>query len=345
MTGRVSNGMIHVLFKEWIVPHSKAMAAMEYMNELRVAKRHSRWDTEATGAHLLAPSHCGKSHIINKMYFSRFILPELRQSGEYGPDVPDSVIKRLQKKFLYLKVPSKPTLGDFGTSFLVALDDPFPSKKENVLDRIRRAEDIMGGFGTELIALDNFDQLTKKADRQSMKEASQVQDVVKTMLEHGFPIVFTGLYNAKEVILQNMQLKNRVKGLNIMPLRLEKDAEELYRFLAGLELLMLEHKIFDEPTGLCEEYVVLRLYYSSQGRIGILANIVRDAAKLASTERCKRIELRHISIAVDEYPVANKICRYNPFSVRSDHIIEQDCKTRVAADEQYYGKEYMEYFQ
>ncbi|QIO43094.1 hypothetical protein HA464_03250 [Rhizobium leguminosarum bv. trifolii] len=345
MTGRISNGKINALFKEWFVLHSKAMDAMDVMDELREAKRNSRWDTESTGAHLLAPSHCGKSHIVNKMYFSQRILPELRRSGQYAPDVSDGVIKKLQKKFLYFKVPEKPNVGDFGMNFLRALGDPFAGKRENVLERIRRGEDIMGALGTELLALDNFDQLSKGRDRQTILEASEVQDVVKNMIERGIPIVFVGLYNAKKTILQNMQLKNRVQRLDIMPLRLDKDAEELYRFVAGLEILMVENEIFDEPSGLCNEYVIVRLYYASQGRLGILANIIRDAAKLSSSRRRSCIDPSDLVAAVQKYPLENKICRYNPFSIKETMNIERDCKLRVAEDELHYDKEYMEYFQ
>ena len=89
MTGRVSKGMIRARFKEWIVPFQKAVAAMEALNEMRETKRNTRWDTEQIGAHILAPSHSGESHTVNKMYFSRFVIPELRASGAYAPDVSD----------------------------------------------------------------------------------------------------------------------------------------------------------------------------------------------------------------------------------------------------------------
>lgn len=344
MTGRVSNGKILALFKEWIIPHSKAVAAMDYLNDLREAKRNSRWDTEARGAHLLGPSHCGKSHIVNKIYFSHFVLPELRSSGEYDPSVSDGQIKKLQKKYLYLKVPEKPNLGDFGTSFLKSLGDPFAEKHDNVLSRIGRAEDIMNALGTELIALDNFDQLTKVRDRKTVEQASAVQEVVKNLLEKGFPIVFVGLYNARKTILQNMQLKNRSRELDILPLRWIKDAEEFYRYLAGLELLMLENVIFDKPSGLCDEYVAVRLYYASQGRLGVLSNIVAFAALIASKDRRPRIQIADLSAAVNQYSLKIKICRYNPFLVDDTARVERDSMTRVAEDEQHYDAEYMEHF-
>ncbi|QFY60425.1 hypothetical protein FZ934_08255 [Rhizobium grahamii] len=346
MTGRVSNGVIRSLFKEWIVLHSKADAAMEFLDELREARRHSRWDTEASGASLFSASHCGKSHIINKIYFSRRILPELRKDGIFHEGISDGAVKKLQRRFLYVKVPEKPNIGDFGTNLLRVVHDPFYQKREKVLDRIRRAEDIMNNPDdlTELLALDNFDQLSRKADRQTMKEASEVQDVVKTMMENGIPIVFTGLYNA-HAALNNMQIKNRVMELDIMPFRFEKDLEEFCKYVAGIELLMIENCIFDVPSGLYEDDLLIRLYYASQGRIGVLSNLIRDAAKLASTEKCQRIERIHLQKAVDDYPLKKGICEYNPFLIDKDKKIEIDCKTRVAADEKLYDKRYMEYFQ
>ncbi len=333
------------LFKEWIVVHSKAEKAMKYMDKLRSAKRASRWDTEALGAHLLSASHCGKSHIVNKMYFSHHILPELRRSGEFPESVPDDQVKRLQKKYLYVKVPPKATLGDFGTKLLVALDDGTPQiKGENVLDRIRRAEQVMQSAGTELLVLDNFDQLTKKADAESQKQATDIQDTVKSMMEHGLPIVFTGLYYARNAILKNMQLKNRAKSLDIMPLRLDRDRDEFRKFLVGLELLMLETGILDEESGLAEDYALLRLYYASQGRLGVLSNIVRDAAILASERKSSRIEVPDLVQSIDEYALDIEMCLYNPFLKLNDEEIERDCKVRVAVDEKGFGDKWMKYF-
>ncbi|NKL05596.1 hypothetical protein GFL39_11625 [Rhizobium leguminosarum bv. viciae] len=345
MTGRVSNGAIRLLFKEWIVVHAKAEAAMDFLDELREARRDSRWDTEATGASLFSASHCGKSHIINKIYFSHRVLPELRKDGIFHESVSDGNVKKLQRKFLYVKVPEKPNLGDFGTNLLRALHDPFYQKRENVLDRIRRAEDIMNNPDsfTELLALDNFDQLSKKSDRETMKDASQVQDVVKTMIENGIPIVFTGLYSA-HASLDNMQINNRVMELDIMPFRFEKDLEDFCKYVTGIELLMLDHRIFYEPSGLFEDSIIIRLYYASQGRIGVLSNIIRDAARLASTAKRPRIENIHLQKAVDDYPLKKGICEYNPFLISNDKKIEIDCRKRVAADEKFYGEKYMEHF-
>lgn len=344
MTGRVSRGIIRSVFKEWIVPYSKAYSVMEYFNDLREARRNSRWDTEQTGAYILAPSHCGKSHTCNKIYFSSFVIPEIRATATFRDDVPDGDIKKLQKRVVCARVPAKPTSGDFATMLLTAFDQPkWAHSRETVQQKIDRARDRADDLGNELLILDRFDQLTKQHDRETMKQASVIQEIIKNMIEDGWPLVLVGLPNAKKVI-DNMQLKNRIKKLDLMPMKFVEDAEEFSRFLAGLEMLMLQHRMFDEPSGLCDGPITLRLYYASQGRLGILCNIVRDAAILASSECAVRIGIKHLKAAVDGYSLENGICVYNPFEEEDEDGIAADCMIRVAEDEKYYGPEYHDYF-
>ncbi|QND38226.1 AAA family ATPase [Rhizobium leguminosarum bv. viciae] len=331
-------------FKEWYVPHTMALEVMETLNNLREAKRNSRYDTEQTGAHILAPSHSGKSHIVNKIYFSRHIIPEMRATGRFSPNVSDTDIKKLQKTVVYTKVPAKPTQHDYAAMLLKAFDLPrWAFSRESALQRIDRALEHAHDVGNELLMLDRFDQLARQYDRETMKQASAIMDITKNLMEDGWPIVLVGLPNARKAI-ENMQLKNRIKRLNMMPLKFKEDAAEFMKFLSGLEKLMLQSGIFDEESGLCESSVALRLYYASQGRLGVLCNIIRDAAVLASRARQARIERHNLLVAVELGPLENKICRYNPFEEDDEAGIAADCRERHADDERYYDKEYHDYF-
>ncbi|XAZ19502.1 TniB family NTP-binding protein (plasmid) [Sinorhizobium sp. B11] len=344
MTGRVSSGVIMARFKEWYVPHPMALDVMKTLNDLREAKRNSRYDTEQTGAHILAPSHCGKSHIVNKIYFSRHVIPEIRATGRFSPDVSDGDIKKLQKTVVYTKVPAKPTQHDFASMVLSAFDIPlWAFARETALQRIQRARKHAEDVGNELLILDRFDQLTKLHDRETMKQATVIQEITKNLMEDGWPIVLVGLPNAKKAI-NNMQLKVRIKKLKMMPLKFKQEAAEFIKFLRGLEKLMLQSGMFDEESGLCESSVALRLYYASQGRLGVLCNIIRDAAILASDGRQARIEYHNLVTAVEMGPLEDGICRYNPFEEDDEEGIAADCSARHAKDEEHYDKEYHQYF-
>jgi len=336
-------GEILGLFGEWIVPYSKATAALERLQMLRGRRQTTRWDTEQKGAYILAPAHSGKSHVVNKMLFSKVVIPELRASGLFAPDVSDGHIKRLQKKVIYAKMSQKPLYSDFTMMLLRMYGDPFWARKEKPSVQLLRAGDLREHHATELVIFDRFDQLTKLTlDKETMVQASLIQDAVKNMIEDGWPIVVVGLPNARNAV-NNMQNLVRMAKIDLMPMRFKYDLEEFHRFLAGLELLLLENGIFDQQSGIFENYHALRLYYASQGRLGVLCNIICEASILAYGSR--RIETRHIRASVETMARNIGICKINPYDERDDSQITALCKTRIAKDEVQYGPEYFEYFQ
>lgn len=81
MTGRVSNGVIRSLFKEWIVVHAKALAAMDYLDELRCQS--------AFKIHPLSASNFDPPYAVDQ----RLACPALAGVAEGRPSAGDAVLR------------------------------------------------------------------------------------------------------------------------------------------------------------------------------------------------------------------------------------------------------------
>jgi hypothetical protein len=312
MTGRFSQAEITVMFKEWVIPHSRAKKAMLLMEEMREQKRIARWDTEARAAYLVAPSQSGKTHTVSINYFENFVIPQFRMIADVDPKVPDQDVKRLQKLVLYVKIPARPHLGAFASALLSAMDDPFPFRG-SPYERLNRALTQMRAAGVELIIFDNFDHLSKFHTKDLEGEASRIQDILKEMIENGWPMVFVGLPSARRSTLRQIQLEHRMDEIYFGPFRTAD--QEFVEYLSCLDILMIDKGIFDESSFFENPAIYQRLLISSSGQLGVLSNTVRYAAKLASAEYAPRISTDHLSRAVQGYALKLNVCDHNPFSV------------------------------
>lgn len=319
MTGRRSNAEINTLFKQWVIPHSRADSAMEMMESMREQKRLSSWDLEAPAAYLTAPSQSGKSHTVSIAYFEKYVVPQFRAENCLGPEFSNSELKRLQKKVLYVKIPAKPSLGAFAAALLEAMHDTKPWNG-GPYERLNRAYTQMKELGVELLILDNFDHLAKVHTRTLQEEATRLQDTIKEMIEKGWPVVFVGLPSANTTILNQLQIAHRVEEIYFGPFRTPE--EEFVEYVGCLDILMVEHGIFDKESDLADPAIYRRLLISSVGQLGILSNTVRQAAKLASAQRLPRITVDHLKIAVRTYPMRLKLCAYNPFDIDDDEDLK-----------------------
>ncbi|TAZ35366.1 hypothetical protein ELH80_13785 [Rhizobium ruizarguesonis] len=312
MTGRLSQAEIVVKFKEWVIPHSRAERAMRVLEELREQKRLARWDTEARAAYLLAPSQSGKTHTVSRNYFENFVVPQFRAASGFGHDVSDEDAKKLQKLVLYVKIPARPHLGAFAAALLDALGDPRPWRGAPY-ERLHRALTQMREAGVELIIFDNFDHLSKSHTKDLEGEASRIQDILKEMIENGWPIVFVGLPSAKRSILRQIQIGHRMDEIYFGPFK--SPEQEFVEYLSCLDLLMINDGIMDESSNFENPHIYRRLLISSAGQLGVLSNTVRYATKLASAEKAAHVAVRHLAQAVNDYAMRLKICKYNPFDV------------------------------
>jgi len=317
MTGRISQAMITTMFKEFIIPHSRANAAMLMMQELREQKGNKRWDTEARAAYLLAPSQSGKSHTVGYNYFDTFIVPEFRAKANVDPAVSDADVKLLQKLVLYVKVPARPHLGAFAAAILEALGDPHPWK-DAPYERLARALTQLEEAGVELLIFDNFDHLTKAHTRDLQGEASRIQDILKEMIEKGWPMVFVGLPSAKKSILSEIQIGHRMDEIYFGPFATAE--KEFVEYLSSLDILMLDSGIFDEGFPFEDPRVFNRLLVACAGQLGIASNTIRCAAKLASAEKKPKLSINHLSTAVRTYNLRLKVCDYNPFDINDKQL-------------------------
>ncbi|MBY5545995.1 AAA family ATPase [Rhizobium leguminosarum] len=302
---------------------------MAMMEQLRAQKRSSPWDFEARAACLLAPSHSGKTHAVYHAYSKNHLVPQSRASGEFDATVSDEVIRRLQKKVLYVTVPSE-HLGAFASSLLRATGDLMPDRG-SVDARIARGRAQMEALGVELLVLGSFDNLTKQADATSARYADRTQATLRIMLEEGMPMVFVGTPSARSSILNEEQLSHRIDFIDFSPLRAPEDLREVQFYLAALDELMQADGIFPEPSKLA--LFTNKMIRAGRGRYGIISNLVRDAAILSSNEGGHKILERHLAQAVESYhqrtPLlsatpSDDLVKFNPFRVTAGVLPDEN---------------------
>ncbi len=317
MTSHRSAAEIEVLFRSFLIPHARAERTMQMVEQLREQKRKLPWGVEARAACLLAPSHSGKSQAANHMHFDRFLLPQLRQSGEYDADVSNDNIKKLQRKVIYVRIPSEYD-GAFAAELLIALGDPKPWKG-SVDERIRRALTIMISLGSEILILDSVDNLTRLRDSDSEKKADQTRGRMRFIIERGMPVLFIGTPSARESLFKETQLVHREQEIKFDRLTFPKDEIEYCEYLMGTDLLMVENGIFGDLSDLVAYHE--QLFIGSRNRFGVTSIIIMDAAILASAKNCPRIEEQHLAEAVQTYmertppdPWTPDGCDINPFT-------------------------------
>jgi hypothetical protein len=297
VTGHRSAAEIELLFKTWIIPHSRADSIMRVMEKMREHKRKLPWGVEARGAHLLAPSHSGKTHAVYTNHFQTYILPECRKSGRFALDVPADDIKRLQTLVAFARIPSAYD-GAVVASLLEALGDPRPYKG-SVDERFDRAFTIMSSQSRELLVLDSFDNLNRAGDIVSERKADATRGRLRTLIERGMPILFLGIPSARDSILKESQLTHRSDEVEFAPLTLPKDELEYGLYLTALDLLMVHHGIFAEESDLTKYFY--QLFVGSRNRLGVTSLITMKAAISASAEKRPHIQERHLSDAVVSY--------------------------------------------
>lgn len=208
-------------------------------------------------------------------------------------------------------VPAGATVKGVASKLLWNLGDPAHSRGSRDTMTIRLIQ-LIKDCRVELIFLDEMNHFI---ERDSEKLLKTVSDWLKELIiETKIPLVAFGLPTAELVLSPstNPQLSRRFshrRSLN--PFGWQHDDGEEFRTLLHLietQLPLLEN------SRLTEKDMALRFYYASDGTIGYVMTLIRNATKLALKQNRERLELDLLAITFEDHIKNDKPGKkFNPF--------------------------------
>ena len=294
-------------FKMFRIPHPRLILVRDRINTMRSVARLAR--QHAPGPHgnavhhmflpIIAPSGSGKSTCI-KDYLENVVSNETLAPG--------------QRPLMHVSLSAKANVKRMGSDILEAFEDPdFEEGSSEQL--LRRAYNHLELAQTEVLVLDELhhiiNQDTKKATAWSVTET------IKRMLIRGVcPMILIGTPEVRHALLSNPQMKSRcLEPILLDPLdnSLPDEWKMFLDHCAGVDLKMVEHRIFPKPSGLIGGDIPACLYEVSKGVIGIVSNLVMVAAGRAAKDNRTHVTRDDLDQAVQRWAIPIGITDRNPF--------------------------------
>ncbi len=191
--------------------------------------------------------------------------------------------------YLYVLVPSSPKKKGAAAAFLRALRDPNPSRGTE-WDMISRVHRLIKECRVRMIFVDEFQHLV---DKDTQKIVHAVADFLKDIINQAHvPMVLTGKLGEAEPILEaNSQLDRRVgTPLVLCPFEWDRSRPETIKEFRTL-MRDIDRALPLDPLGLQEEEVSFRCYYASEGYLGWIMEIIREAAIRAIDTGCNSLNM------------------------------------------------------
>lgn len=183
-----------------------------------------------------------------------------------------------QIKVVSLQMPPNPDERGFYNSIFSAMLHPIhvSSKRDFVL---RSLIMHMRDYGVRLLMIDEVQHIERLANRRQRI----ILDAIKHLSsELSLPILAFGPNEALNIFASDIQLHNRFKKV-VLP-KWEPDDNYL-RLLTSFEQLIP----LKEPSGLSQKDMASKIYHRTNGTIGEINTLIRDAAKLALKSGLERI--------------------------------------------------------
>lgn len=170
-----------------------------------------------------------------------------------------------------VETPADATIKATLTALLRELGCPRPDRgtKESMMTR---ALTLLGELKTQLIVFDEFQHLLQT---QTPKHRQSVIDFIKSLMNKTkIPVVLSGLPEASLVIEADPQLKRRFAAVQqIREFSIHTELEFNY-YRAFLD--SLQKAIPFTTLSLSDENMILRLYLATQGKVGLLSNLLEQ---------------------------------------------------------------------
>jgi hypothetical protein len=181
--------------------------------------------------------------------------------------------------YLYVPVLSSPKKKGAVAAFLRALHDPNPSRGTE-WDMISRVHRLIKRCQVQIIFVDEFQHLI---DKDTQKVVYAVADFLKDIITQTHrPMILTGvLGQAEEILEANEQLDRRIgTPLILPPFEWDRQKPETIKEFRTL-MRDIDRGLPLDLSNLQDEEMAFRFYYASDGYLGWIMEIIREAAILA----------------------------------------------------------------
>lgn len=244
---------------------------------------------------IFGPSGSGKSTAIRE-----FAEGYAAAEGETGWERP----------VLVVETPSNPTPKTFASEVLKQLGDPlyFKGSEVQMFDRIIKL------IEEQKVRLIIFDEMQSLIDRDSAKLNHKVADWLKRLINLArIPTVVVGLAQTEKLFFANEQLRRRFRTACMMSSFNWHDKEKrkiLRGFLSGVE----EKLNLEEGLNLSSNQMAFRFYCATNGLVGYIMAIIREARDLSRNCQVPEIRMSHLAQAYENVVCGNNLIGVNPFS-------------------------------
>lgn len=317
-----TKGELTSIFNAIWVKHPRADHAFSIFDELRAGKRLSGARKEAVGATLLAPSRSGKSRTVEH-YIATRVVPDCIQRGLIPEGVPLDDAVAEQRLVVHITLTPPSSVGGLMTDLLIALGDDSPTKG-TVRARRHRVYAHLKKHNTELLIIDEIQHLGRELLMSTplrRDTASTVQNNIKTFLLDGLPVCFVGLPEARPIIFGDEQIGLRIEEeIDFSPLNYEEAADTtmVQEFCARLAGKLFREGVFDHIVDLVSGNLPECFCGAVNGRLGLVAELIRWATTIAFRERAATLTRVHLAKAVELHLSAIDGFQINPFADDDD---------------------------
>lgn len=216
--------------------------------------------------------------------------------------------------YLYVLVPSSLKKKAALSAFLRALHDPNPSRGTEWY-MITHIPDLIRKCKVQLIFVDEFQHLV---DKDTRKVVHGIADFLKDLINQtNVPMILVGKLGEAELILQsNSQLDRRVGTPLVLPPfewgRVRPETIKEFRTL----MRDIDRALPLDPAGLESEEMAFRFFYASDGYLGWIMEIIREAAIRAIDTDCDSLNLSLLAAAYASNVAGTNMGegKINPFS-------------------------------
>jgi DNA transposition AAA+ family ATPase len=252
-------------------------------------KKSSTRYPEPTCMLIMGESGAGKSTLA-RQYAARY--PSTRTDS--GAVIP----------VVFVTIPARATFHSLVQKMLYVLRDP-AALVGSTQDKTIRLLELLRDCRVELLIMDKGNHLYDKDTGRALENTA---DWVKTLiLDTEIGTVILGLPKTEAIIARNEQLSRRfAERHHLSPF---PDGPEFRDFLAALEAdLPLRERSF-----LSGDDMALRIHDGSDGTIGYIMRLVREATVVALDEGSERLTLELLADSFDQYIANDKPKKTNPF--------------------------------
>jgi hypothetical protein len=216
--------------------------------------------------------------------------------------------------YLYVLVPSSPKKKGAVSAFLRALHDPNPSRGTE-WDMISRVHRLIKRCKVQVIFVDEFQHLR---DKDTQKVVHAIADFLKDIINQAHvPMILTGkLGEAESILVANSQLDRRVgTPLVLGPFEWDRGRPETIKEFRTM-MQNIDRALPLDPSDLQNEEMAFRFFYASDGYLGWIMEIIREAAIRAIDTDSHCLKMPLLAAAYEARLAGTEVGegKVNPFS-------------------------------